>query len=43
LLAQHEKSAIAAEDMVAREFAWFEEVIETDRTSVTLRSLRGLE
>jgi len=43
-LAQHEKSAIAAEDVVAREFAWLEHMIDVaDRTSVILWSWRGSE
>jgi hypothetical protein len=38
-LAQHEKSAIAAEDMVARKLAWLEHMIDmADRTSVISRS-----
>lgn len=44
LLAQHEKSAIAAEDMVARKLARLEHVVSVaDETSVPLRSCRLLE
>lgn len=44
LLAQHEKSAIAAEDVVARKLARLEHVVGVaDETPVSLRSCRMLE
>jgi hypothetical protein len=44
LLAQHEKSAIAAEDMVARKLAWLEHVFGVaDEAFTTFRSWRALE
>lgn len=38
-----EKSAVAAEDVVAGDLVWHEEAVETDRTSVPSRSRRRLE